>query len=288
MDRLRTACLFLFLAAVPREGLTQTAPKATPLPSLIVGRSVEGERPVVDGRVNESLWQRAEPFTAFIQQEPAEGDLATDRTEVRFLLDPQNLYVAVVCFDSNPDGILVSESRRDADLDDTDSIQILLDTFNDGQNAFIFGTNPFGIEYDGQAMGRRPGRPEQPRGIQSELGRRLDGSDANDRARLGGGVCHPAQDPPLQPRNGANLGRERPPQHPPQERAGVPVAGAARLIQYNKQASTFSSNIRLALLNRSGTGFFLVYNDRRDTSSFTFDELLGRSFIVKYTRLFDY
>ena len=60
------------------------------------------------------------------------------------------------------------------------------------------------------------------------------------------------------------------------------------LIQYNKQASTLSSNIRLALLNRSGTGFFLVYNDRRDTSLFTPDELLGRSFIVKYTRLFDY
>jgi hypothetical protein len=31
-----------------------------------------------------------------------------------------------------------------------------------------------------------------------------------------------------------------------------------------------------------------VYNDRRDTSDFTSDELLGRSFIVKYTRLFDY
>ena len=66
------------------------------------------------------------------------------------------------------------------------------------------------------------------------------------------------------------------------------LASLQGLIQYNQQASTFSSNIRLALLNRSGTGFFLVYNDRRDTSSFTPDELLGRSFVVKYTRLFDY
>ena len=48
------------------------------------------------------------------------------------------------------------------------------------------------------------------------------------------------------------------------------------------------SNVRLALLNRSGTGFFLVYNDRRDTSAFTPDQVLGRSFVVKYTRLFDY
>jgi hypothetical protein len=66
------------------------------------------------------------------------------------------------------------------------------------------------------------------------------------------------------------------------------LANLQGLIQYNRQASTISSNIRLALLNRSGTGFFLVYNDRRDTSAFTPDELLGRSFIVKYTRLFDY
>jgi hypothetical protein len=60
------------------------------------------------------------------------------------------------------------------------------------------------------------------------------------------------------------------------------------LLQYNRQASTFSSNVRLALLNRSGTGLFLVYNDRRDTSAFTADELLGRSVIAKYTRLFDF
>jgi hypothetical protein len=65
------------------------------------------------------------------------------------------------------------------------------------------------------------------------------------------------------------------------------LANLQGLIQYNRQAATISSNIRLALLNRSGTGLFLVYNDRRDTSDLTSDALLGRSFIVKYTRLFD-
>ena len=65
------------------------------------------------------------------------------------------------------------------------------------------------------------------------------------------------------------------------------LANLQALIQYNKQRSTISSNLRLALLDRSSTGLFLVYNDRRDTSSFTREELLGRSFIVKYTRLLD-
>ena len=107
---------------------------------------------MIDGRVDDAHLVSAEPFSAFVQQEPNEGEPATERTEVRFLLDPQNLYIAVICFDSEPDNIVVSQSRRDANLDDTDSIQILLDTFNDGQNAFVFGTNPFGIEYDGQVM----------------------------------------------------------------------------------------------------------------------------------------
>ena len=122
------------------------------VPRLMVGRPAEGERPVIDGRVDEAVWAVAEPFSAFIQQEPNEGDPATERTEIRFLLDRQTLFVAVICFDSQPDNLVVTESRRDADLDDGDSIQILLDTFDDGQNAFVFGTNPFGIEYDGQVM----------------------------------------------------------------------------------------------------------------------------------------
>jgi hypothetical protein len=66
------------------------------------------------------------------------------------------------------------------------------------------------------------------------------------------------------------------------------LASVQGLIQYNRQTATISSNIRLALLNRSGTGLFAVYNDRRDTSDFTADTLLGRSFVVKYTRLVDF
>ncbi|MFQ5605552.1 MAG: DUF5916 domain-containing protein, partial [bacterium] len=47
-------------------------------------------------------------------------------------------------------GIIVSDSRRDASLNETDCFQIVLDTYFDKQNAFLFGTNPAGIEYDAQ------------------------------------------------------------------------------------------------------------------------------------------
>ena len=129
-----------------------SAAAAQNVPQLAVGRLGEGVAPVIDGRVEEGAWSMAPPYTTFTQQEPDEGMPATERTEVRFLIDASTLYIAVVSFDKEPEKIVVSQSRRDASLIDSDSIQVLLDTFNDGQNAFVFGTNPFGIEYDGQVM----------------------------------------------------------------------------------------------------------------------------------------
>jgi hypothetical protein len=142
----RCALLLCALIAVAHS----VSAEQLPVPTLAAGRAADGSRPAIDGRVDDEVWAAAEAFSAFIQQEPNEGAPATELTEIRFLLDQQNLYVAVVCFDSEPGNIVVSQSRRDADLEDTDSVRILLDTFNDGQNAFVFGTNPFGIEYDGQ------------------------------------------------------------------------------------------------------------------------------------------
>jgi len=120
---------------------------------LTVGRLAGDARPQVDGLVDDEAWSAAVPYSSFTQQEPNDGEAATERTEIKFLIDAQNLYIGIISFDSEPDKIIVSQSRRDADLSDTDSIEVLLDTFNDGQNAFVFGTNPFGIEYDGQVTG---------------------------------------------------------------------------------------------------------------------------------------
>jgi len=59
------------------------------------------------------------------------------------------------------------------------------------------------------------------------------------------------------------------------------------LVQYNSQTAQASSNIRFAWLSRGGTGFFLVYNDERDTFGLG-DSVLGRALIIKYTRRFDF
>ena len=108
------------------------------------------EPPTIDGRVTESVWQQAPEMGAFTQQDPRQGEPATERTDVRLLFTATHLYVGVVCFDQAPSSIIRTQSKRDGSLTESDSIVMVFDTFNDSQNAFVFGTNPNGIEYDGQ------------------------------------------------------------------------------------------------------------------------------------------
>ena len=107
--------------------------------------------PVLDGRVLEdSAWANLIPATGFWQVQPDDGERATQKTEVYVGYSDDALYIGVIAYDDDPDRILVTDSRRDSDLADTDSFQVVLDGLRDGQNGFVFGTNPAGIEYDGQ------------------------------------------------------------------------------------------------------------------------------------------
>ncbi|PWU05521.1 MAG: hypothetical protein C5B51_14240 [Terriglobia bacterium] len=144
-------CLISVLGnAPPAFGQRPVAPPKSPSERKHVRAYRLDTVPVIDGRVDELLWTQIEPATSFVQQQPDEGSAATEKTEVRFGYDDRNLYIGIICFDSQPGHIVVTQNRRDGNLVDTDSVQILLDTFHDRQNAFVFGTSPTGIEYDAQ------------------------------------------------------------------------------------------------------------------------------------------
>lgn len=145
----RTTTLFLcLLGLLLPTSLFAQAPK---VPTFAAGKlDQNAEGPVIDGRVNEAVWQTVEPYSNFTQQDPNEGAPATEKTEVRVIVGKGTVYVGIIAYDSDPSKIIVSQARRDASLNDTDSILMVFDTFNDSQNAFVFGTNPLGIEYDGQ------------------------------------------------------------------------------------------------------------------------------------------
>ena len=86
------------------------------------------------------------------QTAPDEGEPASERTEVRVVFTRDAIYFGVVCYDRNPSAIIMTDSRRDSSLSDSDSFQLILDTFSDRQNGFVFGTSPAGQEYDGQVI----------------------------------------------------------------------------------------------------------------------------------------
>ncbi|HEY6109463.1 MAG TPA: DUF5916 domain-containing protein [Gemmatimonadales bacterium] len=108
--------------------------------------------PHIDGRLDEAVWQQAEPLTGFVQRQPREGAPSTELTEVRILTDGEALYVGAWLFDRDPAAIVHGERVRDVDLTNSDYVAIIFDTFADRQNGFVFGTTPTGIEYDGQVI----------------------------------------------------------------------------------------------------------------------------------------
>ena len=107
--------------------------------------------PQIDGRLDEEVWLRAAVIDEFVQQEPAEGEPATERTVVRLLYDAEALYLGVEAYDSEPDGVIATEMRRDSlRLLDEDNFQVILDTFHDRRSGYMFVTSPLGAKLEQQ------------------------------------------------------------------------------------------------------------------------------------------
>ncbi len=114
----------------------------------------------IDGVLDEEVWQRAEPATNFLQTEPTEGLEASEHTEVYVLYDEKNLYLGANLFDSDSDGILGYQMKRDEGLSSDDRFMWIIDTFLDGRTGYFFETNPAGLLGDaliGSSGGRRGG-----------------------------------------------------------------------------------------------------------------------------------
>ena len=114
-------------------------------------QAVELRTPIVlDGVLDDEAWADAEVTGEFVQAEPDEGEPASEPTEVRVAFDREALYIAVYCRDREAASLIVNDIRKDFALGDQDSFEILLDTFGDRRNGFVFITNPEGAKSDTQ------------------------------------------------------------------------------------------------------------------------------------------
>ena len=165
--------------------VAEAADGAAPEPAQVPGaanveQSIAATRvtvaPTVDGHLDDEVWSEAVALSEFRQREPIEGAPASERTEVRILYDDDNLYFGFVLFDSDPSGIRATQLRRDslrlrtqrpgrgtggggagagAAGRSDDTVSVILDTFHDHRNAFVFTVNALGTRADATVRNER-------------------------------------------------------------------------------------------------------------------------------------
>ena len=106
------------------------------------------EAPEIDGRLDEAVWEMAEPLMPLTQVIPIEGATPSQRTEVRIIRTEGALYVGVRCYDDHPDEIIAREMEEDGNIEGDDRIGFFLDTFHNYRSAYFFAVNPRGSRVD--------------------------------------------------------------------------------------------------------------------------------------------
>lgn len=130
--------------------------------------------PKIDGLVSDPVWGQAVPFTEFRMVEPRPNSEPTEKTELRVLYDHANLYIGVLCYDSEPRRIAANTMAHDSaggssgggmgygyyhggsQSSSDDLIRVLIDPFQDKRTAYIFYVNPLGARSEGLAYGGSP------------------------------------------------------------------------------------------------------------------------------------
>ncbi len=108
---------------------------------------------VVDGELDEPVYSKVKSVNGFVQQEPLEGELATEDSDAWIFFDDKNLYVAVRCWDSQPERMVANEMRRDHfNIRQDENFSLVFDTDYDRRNGYYFATNPLSAVRD-QAVG---------------------------------------------------------------------------------------------------------------------------------------
>src|SRR6476660_3910777 len=129
-------------ATAGKPGFVLPAEKAQPI------RMPKFEKPpVIDGKLDDEVWQRAAILKDFYQVQPGDNIAPSKPTEVLLGYDAKFLYVAFHCYDE-PDKVRANIPKRD-DIFNDDYVGILFDTFNDQRKAYEFDFNPLGIQADG-------------------------------------------------------------------------------------------------------------------------------------------
>jgi hypothetical protein len=149
----------------PASPLVLDDGRPIPLAPDVIGRNEHGVTVratritapmVIDGRLDEAVYEQVRSISEFEQQAPREGAPVSEPTEAWVFYDDRNLYFACRCLDSDPSRIVANDMRRDSsNLRQNDNFGVLLDTFHDRRNGYLFYVSPVGGMFDGATSDER-------------------------------------------------------------------------------------------------------------------------------------
>jgi len=105
-----------------------------------------------DGVLDEAIWESAESAHDFWEYFPSDSIQAVKQSDIKMLVDDKNLYIGITVYTAGRN-YAVESLKRDFRAGNSDNITLLFDTFNDGNNAFLFGINPYGVRREGLVSG---------------------------------------------------------------------------------------------------------------------------------------
>ena len=115
---------------------------------LKIGKT--SEKIILEGELNESIWEIADVAENFFMILPQDDRKATQFSEVRMAYDDKNIYLAVIFFNNTIKGDYVVESyKRDFSFGKNDNFLVAIDPFNNMTTGFAFGLNAYGAQWDG-------------------------------------------------------------------------------------------------------------------------------------------
>ncbi|MDP2039202.1 MAG: DUF5916 domain-containing protein [Ignavibacteria bacterium] len=137
---------YLLLLLLIFASITTASEKKVPQ-KIMSAFKIEHATILVDGKLDEGVWKNI-PIDEFTQKDPKEGSPATQKTEVWIAYDDEYLYVAARLYDTNPELMDISLSRRD-NYFPSDWFVFYVDPFNDKKTGNFFGINAAGTLVDG-------------------------------------------------------------------------------------------------------------------------------------------
>lgn len=108
--------------------------------------------PVIDGSLDEAIWQHATVIDDLHQVLPYEYAAPTERTVFYLAYDKDALYVGARAWYSHPEQITARTLKQGSPLMNEDRVGIILDPFNDKRSGYMFEVNPNGVRLDGLFM----------------------------------------------------------------------------------------------------------------------------------------